>query len=76
VPGELVLLQADAIDETMQWLRGYLEALAAKAAAEEIEPVEEPTLSVPPVDVAAPETVTPTEIQNGILAEAHTVAKV
>ena len=26
-PGELVLLQADTIDETVQWLRGYLETL-------------------------------------------------
>jgi cyanophycin synthetase len=27
-PGELVLLHADAIDETVQWLRSYLETLA------------------------------------------------
>ena len=46
-PGELVLLQADTIDETVHWLRGYLEALAAKTAPEVIEvvlgePAEEP----------------------------------
>jgi len=31
-PGELLLLQADTVDETIQWLRGYLEALSAREA--------------------------------------------
>jgi cyanophycin synthetase len=38
-PGELVLLQADTIDETVLWLRGYLQALAARVPTEAIEPV-------------------------------------
>ena len=80
-PGELVLLQADAIDETMQWLRGYLEALSAKTPGDVIEqvlgaPVEEPVLAAAQVGAVAGEAIHPAEMQNGILAEAHTVAKV
>jgi cyanophycin synthetase len=79
-PGELVLLQADAIDETVQWLRGYLEALAAKASPDIIEealgePVEAPALEGAQVGASADKTIGGAEIQNGILAEAHAVAK-
>ena len=66
--GELVLLQADAIDETMQWLRGYLESLAAKTNGDVIEQV----LGEP----AGAETIAPAEVESAILAEAQTVAKV
>ena len=70
-PGELVLLQADTIDETMQWLRGYLEALAARTAPDVIEqvlgePVEEPALERTKVAIAPGE----------VLAETESVAKV
>jgi len=72
-PGELVLMQADAIDETMQWLRGYLDAIAAKNSGDVIdrvlgEPVEEPGA----VDAAHH----PAKIESEIMTEAHTVAKV
>ena len=46
--GELVLLQADAVDETVQWLRQYLADLTARTSPEAVEPVleksAEPTL--------------------------------
>jgi cyanophycin synthetase len=58
LPGELVLLQADTVDETMQWLRGYLAMLSARAQADEVEPVRaepvaEPALVVAPAAAAA-----------------------
>ena len=58
LPGELVLIQADTVDETMQWLRGYLAMLAARAVADEVEPVlaepvAEPALVVAPAAAAA-----------------------
>ena len=73
-PGELVLLQADTIDETVQWLREYLEALAAKAPAEEEILDEAPIAAVKPP--AAAEKLSPAEVQSEVLAEVHTVAKV
>lgn len=78
-PGELVLLQADTIDETVQWLRGYLETLAAKTAPEVIEvvlakPSEKPALAATPV-AAASEAITPAEVETAILAEAHATVK-
>lgn len=47
-PGELVLLQADTVDETVLWLRDYLAALDAKSQVESaeasvVEPVVVPT---------------------------------
>ena len=75
-PGELVLLQADTIDETVQWLRGYLEALAARSMAESIEPMlGEPGSDSSQAPSSSKEAVGPAEIQNGILAESHTAAK-
>ena len=76
-PGELVLLQADTIDETMQWLRAYVEALTARTAPDVIEQVlgeaaEEPALDAAQVGVAAGEAISPPQI----LAEAESVAKV
>jgi cyanophycin synthetase len=68
-PGELVLLQADTIDETVQWLRGYLEALAAKSGDANELILE--GMELPPAKKLGP-----AEVQSGILAEAHTVAKV
>ena len=80
-PGDLVLLQADAIDETMQWLRGYLEALSAKTSGDVIEqvlsePARTPAMAAVQVGVAAGEPIRSADIQGGIMAEAHTVAKV
>ncbi len=71
-PGELVLLQADAIDQTVQWLREYL---AARNSADVIEQV----LGQPgkePLVVGNKVASTPAEIQSGMLANAETVAKV
>ena len=74
-PGELVLLQADTIDETMQWLRGYVEELAANAAPEGVEQVlPEPTEV--PLPVAAKVEAPPAEIQAAVVAEAREAAKV
>ncbi len=74
-PGELVLLQADTIDETVQWLKGYLEALAAKNAEANEPVVAEPVIKIieplPP-----PKKLAPAEIEAEVLAEAQTVAKV
>jgi cyanophycin synthetase len=70
-PGELVLLQADTIDETVQWLREYLVALAARTPSEETEEI----LEVPPMKAAA-EQLASAEIESEVLAEVHTVAKV
>jgi cyanophycin synthetase len=74
-PGDLLLLQADTIDETMQWLRGYLEALAARTGPDVIEQVlgeavAEPALAK--VALAAGKAIGSAEI----LAEAESVAKV
>ncbi|MGW8256408.1 MAG: cyanophycin synthetase, partial [Thermoguttaceae bacterium] len=75
-PGELLLLQADKIDETMDWIRSYLVALdEQKTAAEEAieEAVAESTSPVEHAaakDEAAPQTV-PTQF----LDETPEVAK-
>jgi cyanophycin synthetase len=72
-PGELVLVQADAIDETMQWLRGYL---ASRTPA---EPVVEPAGEAAPTveeTAAAGKTLSPAEIGNAVLAEAPVGVKV
>jgi cyanophycin synthetase len=73
-PGELVLMQADTIDETVQWLRDYLEALAAKNPTDESldEPVVEPI--APPSGSA--KKASPAEMEAEVLAVARTVAKV
>ena len=68
-PGELVLLQADTIDETVQWLRGYLEALAARTAPDVIEQVLDEAAEI---GVAAGKAIG----SPGMLAEAESVAKV
>jgi len=76
-PGELVLLQADTIDETVHWLRGYLETLSAKTAPEVIEVVLGEAAKQPaPVGAAAAEPIAPAEVETAILAEAHAAAKV
>jgi len=61
-PDELVLLQADAIDETVQWLRGYLGTLAARTGEEFAG--EEMSAILPPN-----ETPRSTDLDDGVLAE-------
>ena len=75
-----MLLQADTIDETVQWLKGYLEALAARNAeateatlAEPVLKAAEP-LSPPPQQKLAPSA--NSEIESEALAEAPSMAKV
>ena len=75
-PGELVLLQADAIDETVQWLRGYLETLAARTQADVIEQVLGEPAPQPSQPAAAGEAITPAEIKHIVLAEAQTAVKI
>ena len=53
-----MLLQADTVDETVQWLRGYLAMLDARTPAVEVEPVlaepvAEPALVAAPTAAAA-----------------------
>ena len=63
-PGELVLLQADTIDETVQWLREYVEALAAKTPDEE-----------PASELAGDGAVGPAKLQEPLLAQAQAAVK-
>jgi cyanophycin synthetase len=67
-PGELVLLQADAIDETMQWLRGYIAARTPADGIDETHPAGEPS--------AEAESLNTTEIGGDILSNSPTIAKV
>jgi cyanophycin synthetase len=48
-PGDLLLVQADTVDETVQFIRRYLEAIAPEPVLE--EPMGAPT--APPADAAA-----------------------
>jgi cyanophycin synthetase len=69
-PGEMLLLQADKIDETMDWIRHYISTMVErKAAAEEL--IEQATAV--PVDLepaaAAKEKLTASEVSGTILAE-------
>ncbi|HEY4760210.1 MAG TPA: cyanophycin synthetase, partial [Thermoguttaceae bacterium] len=76
-PGELLLLQADKIDETMEWIRQYVAKLIEqKAAAEELieEQAPEPAVKAKPVP-AANEKLPASEINAAIMAEAPAVAK-
>jgi hypothetical protein len=69
-PGDLVLLQADAIDETMQWLRGYL---AAKHPEESLEAIAATLEESAAID---DETLHHAEMNSEALANAPTIAKV
>ncbi len=63
-PGELLLLQADTVDETIRWLRGYIKVRADRTAA-----------AADAVSQDLGETLTPTEIDGAVLAEANVAAK-
>jgi cyanophycin synthetase len=76
-PGELLLLQADKIDETMDWIRHYIGTMVErKTAAEELieEAVAEP-ISTPEPANATSEKLTSREISGTILAESSAAAK-
>ena len=69
-PGELLLLQADKIDETMDWIKHYISTMVdRKVSAEALieEAVSEPTSE------AAPEPAS--EVPNTIMAESSAAAK-
>ena len=61
-PADLMLVQADTVDETLQFIRQYLESIAPEPVVEE-EPVQTPA--------KAPET-----IANSVVAPAPSIAKV
>jgi cyanophycin synthetase len=70
-PGELLLVQADAIDETVDFLRRYLDSLAAPTTAAASEEVAE-TVAVAAAAAAGTEpeeALAPGEIAGSILAE-------
>jgi cyanophycin synthetase len=68
-PGELLLLQADAIDETMQWLRHYV---TSRLPAEPIEAVGEAENA----SAMAGKSASRAEVASPVLAEAPAAAKV
>ena len=72
-PGELVLLQADTIDETVQWLQG----LSRSAGREKRRGQRARTRRARPqgVEPPPPKKLAPAEIESEILAEVQTVAK-
>jgi cyanophycin synthetase len=49
-PGDLLLLQADTVDETVEWIKNFVAQLAEKKQATELvsEPVLEPILEIEP----------------------------
>jgi cyanophycin synthetase len=76
-PGELLLLQADKIDETMDWIRQYISTMVEqKAAAEELidEAVAAP-VSTPDAAAASKDKLTPSEVGSAVLAESSAAAK-
>jgi cyanophycin synthetase len=76
-PGELLLLQADKIDETMDWIRHYISTMVEqKAAAEElIEEAVATPVSAPDTAAAAKEKLTPSEVGGAVMAESSASAK-
>ena len=74
-----MLLQADTVDETIQWLRGYLETLSARTAPDAAEQVLVQPAGAPAAQLAQVppgETLGPAEIPTPVLAEAHSAGKV
>ena len=71
-PGELMLVQADTIDETVQFIRHYVESIAP----EPMLPVEEPALKSTAPAAAAPEVLQRDEMDRHLMAEAPAIAKV
>ena len=48
-PGDLILIQADTVDETVSFIRRYMESIAPEPLLE--EPIDSP--AAPPADAAA-----------------------
>jgi cyanophycin synthetase len=69
--GDLLLLQADTVDETVDWIKAFVARLAEKKQAS--EPEIEPILEVEPV--AAEKPIQPTKITPAVLADAASAAK-
>ena len=67
-PGELLLVQADTIDETVDFVRQYLESLAAESSEAAAEALAETA-------AGAEEVIGPGEIGSHVLAEAPVPAK-
>ena len=70
-PGELMLVQADTIDETVQCIRRYVESISPEPAA-----VEEPAAGAAAPATAATQVLQPAEIDNHLLAKSPAIAKV
>ncbi len=76
-PDELMLLQADTVEETVQWLRGYLQALADRTADEAEQAVSRPAgAAAEAAKTPAAETISRPEIVTPVLAESHAAGKV
>jgi cyanophycin synthetase len=70
--GDLLLLQADTVDETVDWIKNFLARLAEKKQADDLEsePILEVKLSVP-----AKEPLPSAKINPGVLANAPAASK-
>jgi len=72
-PGDLMLIQADTVDETLQFIRRYIESITPELGVEEIvAPAEQAAKSAGGVSAAAG---SPDEIVADELAPAPTIAK-
>jgi cyanophycin synthetase len=70
--GDLLLLQADTVDGTVDWIKNFMARLAERKqpADLEVEPILESEPSLPPA-----ESVPPAKLASPVLAEAPVVAK-
>lgn len=74
-PGELVLLQADTVDETIQWLRGYVGQRVNCSPEElELQVLSEQTVADTQDDRQL-HAVSAADMENAVLAEANASAK-
>jgi cyanophycin synthetase len=72
-PGELMLVQADAIDETVQYIRRYVEAITPEPVLP-VEPQE--AAEKPPATAQVAKAMEEAEVGNGLLAQTPAIAKV
>jgi cyanophycin synthetase len=70
--GDLLLLQADTVDETVEWMKNFVARLAEKKQAAEVE--IEPVLDAEPLQ-GSQETRQPAKINPAVLANATTLVK-
>jgi cyanophycin synthetase len=71
--GDLILMQADTIDETMQWLKEYLAARVPADVPEIEEPASKSKLDGIQTPAAASKTISPAA--ESVLVEAQTIVK-